>query len=194
MSVKSLIRLGGSPGALQELAQFVQMTDAQRSAAYATALGVGNGKAVRDTVAGFLIPFELGPDNKIVVPCRIVTGATGGGAPALATAVKQITRNYVFDTMPSGGFEEPVFAEAFKRAARVSLKALTGSSVQRTSRITGRKYSAKNSDSISQVFGTQPTTAQADVLQDYTAVKTAAKTWANTDPDKSYKMTPEGSR
>lgn len=194
MGIKSLVRLGQSDAAIAKLKAYVAMDAAQRSAEYKDALQKGNGKVVRVTKKGWLIPFSLGLDNKIIVPCRILESATGGQSAALVTAIKPMTAPYLFETLPTGdppAFEVPEFASAFKRAARVSLKTLSGTSKPRTSRVTGRPYSAKDSDSVSQVFGMKPTGGTA---ADFNAVAADAKTWANGDPDRSYKMTPEGGR
>jgi hypothetical protein len=192
MSIKSLVRLGQSDAAIAKLKAYVAMTDAERSAEYGKALTAGGGKVVRDTKPGYLIPFSLGSDNKIMVPCRVLNGATGGQAGTLATQVKSITTNYVFETLPTATppWEVPIFASAFKRPARVSLKLLAGASESRTSRVTGRPYSAKKSDSVSQSFGMK----EAGTAADFNDVAKEAKTWAAGGEDRSYKMTPEGGR
>jgi hypothetical protein len=194
MGIKSLSRLVESPEAVAKIQAWKQMTPAQRSVEYTQALSKSNGKVVRVTKPGYLIPFSLGADNKIMVPCRILESATGGQVGPLVTAVKDMTKNNVFDTIPGGEsptFEVPVFASAFKRAARVTLKILSGTAGERTSRITGRKYSAKDSDSISQSFGMKK---DAGTAADYNDVANEAKTWAAAQAERSYKMTPEGSR
>jgi hypothetical protein len=193
MGIKSLVRLGQSPEAVAKLQAYVKMTDAERSAEYAKAIEAGGVKVQRDTVRGYLIPFALGASNKIIVPCRFLKGATGGQVGSLATEVKSMTVGYVFDTPPDG-FEEPNFANAFKRPARVSLKLASGATEQRTSRITGRKYSAKQTDSISQSFGAKAATPDDGTLGDFNDIAAKAKTWAAGGENRSYKMTPEGGR